>query len=48
MAREGPFVLDSGDRFPMLSMDTVRRGRLTVPDAFGNGWGVFLVYRAHW
>ena len=48
MAREGSFVLDSGDRFPTLSFDTVRHGRLTVPDDFKSGWGVFLVYRAHW
>ena len=28
--------------------DTVGSGRLTVPDHFGQGWGVFLLYRAHW
>jgi hypothetical protein len=48
MAREGTFILDSGDRFPILTLDTVGDGRLTLPDAFGAGWGVFLVYRAHW
>ena len=48
MAREGTFILDSGDRFPALSMETVNHGRLTLPDVFGDGWGVFLVYRAHW
>lgn len=26
----------------------VCHGHLTVPDALGPGWGVFLVYRAHW
>ena len=48
MAREGAFILDSGDRLPTLAMDTVAHGSLTVPDTFGAGWGVFLVYRAHW
>jgi len=48
MAREGSFILDSGNRFPALTMETVNHGRLTLPDAFRDGWGVFLVYRAHW
>ncbi len=48
MAREGTFILDSGDTFPVLTMETVRHGRITVPDIFGEGWGVFLAYRAHW
>ncbi len=48
MAREGTFILDSGDVFPTLAMDTVAHGRVTLPDGFGDGWGVFLVYRAHW
>jgi hypothetical protein len=48
MARAGTAILDSGQILPMLSVDTVDHGRLTVPDHFGGGWGVFLVYRAHW
>lgn len=48
MAREGRVILDSGDQFPRLELDTVGHGRLTVPEAFGQDWGVFLVYRAHW
>jgi hypothetical protein len=48
MAREGTFILDSGDKLPTLSMETVNHGRVTLPDAFGEEWGVFLVYRAHW
>jgi hypothetical protein len=48
MARTGTFILDSGEKFPQLAMDTVRHGHLTLPDALGSGWGVFLVYRAHW
>jgi hypothetical protein len=48
MAREGSFILDSGDVFPAFAMDTVAHGRLTLPDAFQDTWGVFLVYRGHW
>jgi hypothetical protein len=32
MAREGPFILDSGDKLPMLSMETVNHGRLVSQD----------------
>jgi hypothetical protein len=48
MAREGTLVLDTGDSFPHLTLDTVHHGSVTLPEAFGDGWGVFLVYRAHW
>ncbi len=48
MARAGTHILDSGDRFPDLGAETVQHGRLTVPEFFGGGWGVFLLYRAHW
>ncbi len=44
MTRAGTKILDSGETFPTLSMDTVAHGRLTVPDHFGEGWGVFLLY----
>jgi len=48
MARQGTVILDSGDKFPALTMETVQHGHLRLPDAFEGGWGVFLVYRAHW
>ncbi|MFQ5848637.1 MAG: hypothetical protein ACE5IQ_13320 [Candidatus Methylomirabilales bacterium] len=48
MAREGTCILDSGDRFPALTMETVGHGQVALPDGFGEDWGVFLVYRAHW
>ncbi len=48
MARTSSIVLDSGDTFPAVSLDTVGHGRLTLPEAFGEDWGVFLIYRAHW
>ncbi|HKB26739.1 MAG TPA: hypothetical protein VKG64_17015 [Methylomirabilota bacterium] len=48
MARVGPFILDSGDRFPALELDTVKHGRLGLPDWFGERWGALLVYRGWW
>lgn len=48
MTRAGKNVLDSGDTLPTFSMETVAHGRLTVPDHFGQTWGVFLLYRADW
>ncbi len=48
MARASSFILDSGDRFPPLTMETVAHGRITLPDALGKGWGVLLVYRGYW
>jgi hypothetical protein len=48
MAREGSFILDTGDVLPALALDTVGHGRVSLPEGFGDGWGVLLVYRAHW
>ena len=48
MTRAGARILDSGEMFPGLSMDTVKHSRLALPEGFGDGWGVFLIYRAHW
>lgn len=48
MAREPGRILDSGDPFPSLTLETVKQGRITLPEAFDGRWGVFIVYRAHW
>jgi hypothetical protein len=48
MTRAGTRMLDSGEALPAITMDTVAHGRLELPDAFGEGWGVLLLYRAHW
>ena len=48
MARAGSRILDSGEAFPALAMETVAHGRVSLPEAFGDGWGVLLIYRAHW
>lgn len=48
MTRASSTILDSGQPFPPVQLDTVAHGRVDLPETFGNGWGVFLVYRAHW
>jgi hypothetical protein len=48
MARAGSAILDSGDRLPTSTLETVGHGRVSMPEAFGGGWGVLLLYRAHW
>jgi hypothetical protein len=48
MAKACSGILDSGDRFPVATMETVAHGWISVPEAFGEGWGVLLLYRAHW
>jgi hypothetical protein len=48
MAYEGDRRLDAGDRCPALASGTVAHGRIALPQAFGGGWGVLLLYRAHW
>jgi hypothetical protein len=48
MARAGSKILDSGERFPALTFDTVAHGRVSLPEGLGPGWGVVLLYRAHW
>ncbi|HEU5321709.1 MAG TPA: hypothetical protein VFX28_12945 [Methylomirabilota bacterium] len=48
MARAGSSILDSGDTLPSVTFDTAAHGRITVPERFAGGWGVLLLYRAHW
>ena len=48
MTRANPSILDSGDAFPTIEMDTVSHGRIKLPDHWEGDWGVLLVYRAHW
>ena len=40
-------MLDSGEMLPSLTVETVAHGAMTLPQSFG-GWGVLLLYRAHW
>ncbi|MFL5578405.1 MAG: hypothetical protein ACJ79S_20825 [Gemmatimonadaceae bacterium] len=39
--------LDAGDPFPPMELATVGGGAIALPDAFGAGWGVLLLYRGH-
>lgn len=48
MARATTNMLDSGDVFPPLEMQTVNHGPVKLPDWFEGNWGVLLVYRGHW
>jgi hypothetical protein len=40
--------LDTGDRFPELTLNFVERGSLTLPDEIKGSWTVLLIYRGHW
>lgn len=48
MARAGSSVLDTGDIFPELSVQTVAHGVIRLPGGLGNGWKILLFYRAYW
>jgi hypothetical protein len=48
MARAGSRILDSEEVLPAITMETVAHGRISTLEGFGSGWGVFLIYRAHW
>ena len=48
MAREGTTILDTGERFPDLSLSLVNGGTLALPGALGPGFGVAPFYRGHW
>ena len=48
MARASARILDAGDAFPSLEMQTVQHGALKLPEWLGGGWGVLLLYRGHW
>ena len=40
--------LDSGDAFPEFALSGLDDEQVTIPDVFGDGWGVVLMYRGHW
>ena len=48
MSRFADTALDAGDPLPAVSFDTVAHGPVHVPEHFGDGWGLLLVYRAGW
>ncbi len=38
MASAGSRILDVGERLPVVRMDTVAHGRISVPEHFYDGW----------
>ena len=48
MSRTGCKMLDTGDAFPRLSIDTVDGRRIELPDYFDSRWNILLFYRGHW
>ncbi len=40
--------LDTGDTFPVLTLTDLDDNDVTIPEVFGDGWGVVLMYRGHW
>lgn len=48
MARMTTAPLDSGNRFPGLSLRLIDGTVLDLPEGLGNVWGVLLIYRGHW
>ncbi|MFQ5895029.1 MAG: hypothetical protein ACE5JJ_04325 [Nitrospinota bacterium] len=48
MTRAGSFLLDSGDRFPDMTLNLVDGGTLQLPDGLKEDWNVLLFYRGHW
>lgn len=40
--------LDSGEALPRLTVSTLDHGELVLPDHFGDGYGLLIVYRGHW
>lgn len=48
MARISARILDAGEPFPNLEMQTVNHGALKLPEGFQGGWGAILLYRGHW
>ncbi len=47
MTQAGAGRLDAGDLFPPMELQLVSGATLALPDAFGQGWGVLLLYRGH-
>ena len=48
MARAGSRILDTGDTFPELTVQTVAHGQVKLPHALGDSWKILLLYRAYW
>jgi peroxiredoxin len=41
-------LLNNGDPFPVLTLETVTDGTISVPDVLSGSYGVVLIYRGSW
>ncbi|MCF8130571.1 MAG: hypothetical protein K9N10_18825 [Deltaproteobacteria bacterium] len=48
MARFDVPLLDTNDPFPEMELQLLNGKRFKIPEAFGEGYAVFLTYRGHW
>ena len=48
MAKFERTMLDKGDQFPSMSLQTVEHGLLEIHDNFTKTYGVILINRGHW
>lgn len=48
MARESGRILDTGDLFPVMELDSVSGEKIILPEDFDRRWTILLFYRGHW
>jgi hypothetical protein len=48
MAQATTTFLDANDSFPALDIGLISGETLKLPEGFGEGYGVLLLYRGHW
>ena len=48
MARLNSKFLDTNDLFPEMEVSLVSGEVLKIPQEFGDGYAVFLLYRGYW
>jgi hypothetical protein len=47
MTRANIRLLDNRDPFPQMRFSDVAGGAIVLPEAFGERWNVFLLYRGN-
>ena len=48
MGRISKNLLDTGDLFPRIDLQTLSGKTLSLPKDIGDGYGILLIYRGHW
>jgi hypothetical protein len=48
MAKAETTLLDVNDSFPALDIQLISGETLKLPEGFGEGYGVLLLYRGYW